>query len=98
MKYATDWYNIGVELDVDPDVLKLIKQDNSQQSVTCFQNTLDKWLELNTDNATWRTLEVALTNVNRAKLKLDPVNSVYGKDVYYNSVNILLCDTFVVVI
>ena len=67
-KYATDWYNTGIELDVDPDVLELIKQDNPQQSVTCFQKTLDKWLKLNTDNATWRTLEVALTNVNRAKL------------------------------
>ena len=81
-KYATDWYNIGIELEVDLCVLDNIKQNNHNQSEACFQKTLDKWLKLNTDDATWETLEVALTNVNRAKLKLDPVDSVYGKDVY----------------
>ena len=67
---------------MDLDVLKIIAKDNPLQSVACLRETLDKWLKLNTDDATWRTLEVALTNVNRAKLKLDPVDSVYGKDVY----------------
>ena len=81
-KYATDWYNIGIELEVDICVLDNIKQNNLNQSEACFQKTLDKWLKLNTDDATWGTLEVALTNVNRAKLKLDPVDSVYGKDVH----------------
>ena len=81
-KYATDWYDIGIELGLELDVLDIIKADNPQQSVNCFQKTLDKWLKLNTDDATWRTLEVALTNVNRAKLGLDPVDDVYGKDVY----------------
>ena len=81
-KYATNWYNIGIELDVDVCVLKIIKQNNHDKTEACFQETLDKWLKLNTDDATWRTLEVALTNVNRAKLELNPVDSVYGKDVY----------------
>ena len=81
-KYATDWYNIGIELEVDLCVLDNIKQNNLNQNEACFQKTLDKWLKLNTGDATWKTLEVALTNVNRAKLKLDPVDSVYGKDVY----------------
>ena len=78
-KYATDWYDIGLELDLELDVLEIIKKDNPQQSVTCFQKTLDKWLKLNGDDATWKTLEVALTNVNRANLKLGPVDDVYGK-------------------
>ena len=77
-KYATDWYDIGIELGLELDV-NIIEKDNPQQSVTCFQRTLDKWLKLNTDDATWRTLEVALTNVNRAKLGLDPVDDVHGK-------------------
>ena len=81
-KYATDWYNIGLELEVDHCVLDSIKQDNHNQSEVCFQKILDKWLQSNTDDATWKTLEVALTNVNRVKLKLDPVDSVYGKGVY----------------
>ena len=97
-KYATDWHNVGIELGVDLDVLNVIKQDNPQQSKACFQQSLQQWLQLNTDNATWSALEVALTNVNRAKLGLDPVDSVYGKDVHCNSVNILLCDKFIVVV
>ena len=58
-KYATDWYNIGIELEVDLCVLDNIKQNNLNQSEACFQKTLDKWLKLITDDATWGTLEVA---------------------------------------
>ena len=76
-RYATDWYDIGLELDLELDVLEIIKKDNPQQSITCFRKTLDKWLKLNGDNATWKALEVAITNVHRATLKLDPVDDVY---------------------
>ena len=82
-RYAPDWYDIGIELGLDLDVLDIIEKDHSQRSVTCFQKTLDEWLKLNTDDATWRTLEVALTNVNRAKRGLDPVDDVCGKGVHY---------------
>ena len=78
-KHATDWYDIGIELGLELDILDIIENDHPQKGVTCFQKTLDKWLKLNTDDATWRTLEVALTNVNRAKLGLGPVDDVYGK-------------------
>ena len=80
-KYATDWHDIGLELDLEFDVLEIIKKDNPQQSVTCFQTTLDKWLKLNGNDATWKKLEVALTNVNRANLKLGPVDDVYSKNI-----------------
>ena len=80
-KHATDWYDIGIELDLELDVLDIIKKDNPQESVTCFQNTLNKWQKLNSENATWKTLEVALTNVQRIKVGLDPVDDVYkGSD------------------
>ena len=79
-KYAGDWEDIGMELGLELDVLKIIGRDNPLQSIACLRETLDKWLKLNTDDATWNTLEVALTNVNRAKLGLDPVDGVYGKD------------------
>ena len=78
-KYATSWYDIGIELGLDLDVLDIIEKDHPQQSVTCFKKMLDKWLKLTVNDATWGTLEVALTNVNRAKLGLDPVDDVYGK-------------------
>ena len=77
-KYATDWYDIGIELGLELDVLDIIENDHPLRGKTCFQKTLDKWLKLNTNDATWRSLEVALTNVNRANLKLDPVDDVYG--------------------
>ena len=79
-KYSPSWEDIGIELELDLDVLKVIARNYPQQSDICLRETLDKWLKLNTDNATWKTLEVALTNVNRAKLGLDPVDNVSGKD------------------
>jgi len=76
-KYAADWKDTGIELGLELGVLDIIEKDNPQHSVTCFQKTLDKWLKL-TPNATWRKLEVALTNVERQKLGLDPVDDVYS--------------------
>ena len=81
-KYASDWEDIGMELGLKLDVLKIIAKDNPLQSIACLRETLDIWLKTNTDDATWKTLEVILTNVNRAKLGLDPVDDVYGKEVY----------------
>ena len=78
-KYATDWHDIGIELGLESDELDIIKNDHPLNSITSFQKMLDSWLKLNSDGATWRTLEVAITNVNRAKLGLDPVDDVYGK-------------------
>lgn len=79
-KYSTDWRDISIELGMDIDTLDIIKKDHHQQNILCFQNALDKWLRLNTHNATWKSLEVALTNVNRTKLGLGPVDDVYGKE------------------
>lgn len=78
-KYATDWCDIGMELGLDIDVLNTIEKDHHQQSILCLQKALDKWLMLNTDNATWKSLEIALTNINRIKFGLGPVDDVYGK-------------------
>ena len=77
-KYASDWLDIGIELELDLDVLNIIESDNPQKCVACLRNTLDKWLKFNTD-ATWKTLEIAITNVNRSKLGMNPVGDVYGK-------------------
>ena len=50
-------------------------------STDCLRQTVVIWFKLGSD-VTWKTLEAALTNVNRAKLGLDPVNDVYSKHVY----------------
>ena len=78
-KHASDWYDIGLELGVNPVILNTIDGDHTYRNEDCFRKSLDKWLSLKPD-ATWKILEVALTNVNRAKLGLDPVDDVYGKD------------------
>lgn len=85
-KYATFWGDIGLELGIDHEVLEIIANDNPQQSVACLKNTLRKWLALNIEGATWKTLEIALTNVNRISLGLNPVNDLYGKDLYLKAI------------
>ena len=74
-KYAIDWYDIGLQLGLEAYKLDIIEEDHHQQCVTCFRQTLREWL--NTGNATWKMLEVALTNVNKVKF-------VSGKDVLVN--------------
>jgi len=85
-RYAADWKDIGLELGLKFDVLKMIQKDNLQQSIPCLQKTLDQWLKL-THNATWKTLEVALSNVIRQQLGLDPVDDVYGEMIAH-SINV----------
>ena len=80
-KFGDNWEDIGIELGFNLTSLSIIGRDNNQQCVACLRKTLDKWLELNTDDATWKTLEIAITNVNRAKLGLNPVKDVYGKGI-----------------
>ena len=83
-KHADHWKDIGLELELELDTLNIISKDNKNDCVACFQITLDKWLKFNT-NATWRILEVAITNVRRVHLGLEPVT-----DIYVNAVSILL--------
>ena len=79
-KYAIDWLDFGIELGLQMYSLHDIEM-NYRNCENCLQYTLAKWLDLNgDDDATWRTLEVALTNVKRVKVGLDPVaiDDVHG--------------------
>ena len=78
-KHAADWKDIGIELGLKLTMLNIIEKDHPAQSTACFQEMINKWIESNADDVTWKALEVALTNVNRQKLDLDPVDDVYGK-------------------
>ena len=71
-KYAADWLDVGIELGLELNSLHTIEK-NYRYCETCLQYTLAKWLDLNGNDASWRTLEIALTNVNKAKVGLDPV-------------------------
>ena len=81
--YADSWKDVGVELGLQFDRLGIIEKDYSSDCVACFQATINSWLKLTGDKATWKALEVALTNVNRQKLNLDPVDDVYGMKRFY---------------
>ena len=97
-KYAQHWKSNGLELGLDWGVLDIVEVDNQRQSVPCFQKILDKWLK-RTPNATWRALEVALTNASRQQLGLDPVDDVYrGEILCYISTNCLSYSTVVLYI
>ena len=75
-KYADNWRDIGLELDLDDNALFSIAF-NHEDIKAKFQIMIIYWIERGVD-ATWKALEVALTNVNRRKLGLYPVDDVYG--------------------
>ena len=76
-KYADDWRYIGLELDLDDETLRKI--DIKYKDVKAkFYFTIAQWMIKRGDNAAWKALEIALTNVNRLKLGLYPVKDVYG--------------------
>ena len=79
-KHATMWRDVGLELKLKRSVLVTIALNNPQDSVNCFEEVLDKWLKL-TPSATWKELEIALTNANRMQLGLDPVDDLYGETI-----------------
>ena len=86
-KHADKWFDTGIELGIDSDILNVIDDESKEKSTTGFQKTLQKWLKLNTDDVTWKALEVALTNVNRMNLGLEPVDDIYGENIvkYYGT-------------
>ena len=79
-KHAVDWKDIGIELDLKLSALNIIESNHPLKCEACFQAMIDKWIESTSENVTWRALEIALTNVNRQKLDLDPVDDVYGRE------------------
>ena len=46
----------------------MIKGSHQTDQRECLRVTLWKWLQLDRDNATWQTLELAITNANREEL------------------------------
>jgi len=78
-EHAIEWEEIGLELELELCVLENIAKDNSQQNVMCFKETLKKWLR-SSPIATWRKLEIAITNVRRQTLQLDPIDDLYGEN------------------
>ncbi|XP_065903549.1 uncharacterized protein [Dysidea avara] len=75
-RHAADWVDVCMELQLDIYTLSIVEK-NDQRNESCFQEILHRWLRI-TPNATWKTLEIALTNVRRRQLGLDPVDDLYN--------------------
>lgn len=75
-KHGYDWKEIGIELGLKLDDLNIIEKNHSLKSELCFKVMITSWIESTADNVTWKTLEVALTNVKRKKMGLDSVDDV----------------------
>ena len=74
--HALRWKEIGIELGLVRSLLDTIANNNSGKiyiSEECLKATLDKWLLQDGPRATWNKLEHAITNVQRAELRLDPL-------------------------
>ena len=65
-------------MGLEASTVEIIKLNN-QKYEDRLAETLQKWSEVSV-NATWNMLEVAITNVKRAKMSLNPITSVYGKN------------------
>jgi hypothetical protein len=55
----TQWYNLGLELDITPDSLDSIELANPQKPDRCFRAMLTKWLREH-QRPTWSELAEAL--------------------------------------
>ena len=77
-EYASKWNGIAIELGLKTSTVDNIKTNN-QKCEDRLKDTLQKWLDVSV-NATWNVLEVAVTNVKRAEMSLDPIINVYGEN------------------
>ena len=54
-----EWYNIGLELSIDPGTLDVIKRDNTKTN-DCFRAMLTTWLKMVQPKPTLAALAEAL--------------------------------------
>ena len=74
LDYCLDWQSIGLQLGLKQALLNLTEANNRNQHRECLRLTLQNWLQMDT-KATWSKLELAITNVNRVKLGIDPLDT-----------------------
>ena len=60
---ASDWENIGIQLDVEDSDLKQVKADNSGDSKACLREMLRMWLSRVDPPPSWSAIVEALDNL-----------------------------------
>ena len=80
-KYADNWKDIGIELGLSfPEINEVERHQRSWfGNKDSLREILNNWLK-KTNDATWKAVEIALTNVNRLNLQLNPVDDLYVVD------------------
>ena len=68
------WQPIGLNLGLEQCVLGGIAADHPMNQHDRFRETLHRWMEMDV-GASWSTLELAITNANRAKNSLAPLSA-----------------------
>ena len=63
--YATNWKEIGIQLEIENESLHIIEKDNFYKTKDCCNVMWQKWLEKDTD-ATWDKVIKILTTVSAA--------------------------------
>ena len=64
---AVDWYDLGVQLQLDTCKLDIISVNHSGNTEICCNKIFNKWLEVDT-TASWNKLMEALRCINKNKL------------------------------
>lgn len=64
LEVATDWYNLGLQLDLAESKLDVIEKDNRGDSRTCQRKMFSKWLSLNKEVG-YQDLVKALIAINK---------------------------------
>ena len=76
-RYAEHCCSIANKLSINTATT----EQDEHECTRCFQKTLEVWL--NSTDVSWKTLEVAITNILRMQQCLDHVDDIYG--IVFNS-------------
>ena len=84
IKCATAWKELGENLKVDKNLLKIIGKDNPHSCENCCSKMLSEWLDL-TPEASWGILLDAMQNLN---LSTDITEDLHTSSLAGNNINI----------
>ena len=64
---AVQWYDLGVQLLLDTNVLNIIRQDHLANTEACCNELFNRWLQVDR-TASWNKLIEALRNIGKNQL------------------------------
>ena len=65
---ASDWEDLGIELEVDDGALKTIKADHPQNCTDCLRETLRLWLKTIDPPPSWDIIVKAVKDIKHEDL------------------------------